>query len=304
MAKPKNSATTDTTHTITDVLKITTGTFDCFVVGTSDGIILNRMNEKVRHELLLPRGCKTEVDKATTLKHDPIAEYRASPYTLKDPKQPTLLAHVATAFKRAIMTAALDMPGARKAQIGRLTWVEGEHVGLYGVPKLFMRGVRSADMNRTPDIRTRVIIPEWAARVRVSFVQPLITAQAVANLLAAAGVTVGVGDWRPEKGAGNFGQFRIVEQDDPEFRRIVAAGGRAAQQHALDHPVCYDDDTTELLSWYHDEIAIRKQKGISRHVDPTDAAADRRDQIAGKRTGANHAAPGRAGGARPSQSLA
>jgi hypothetical protein len=301
MARPKNSAT-DASHTITEVLKITTGTFECYVLGTSP-IILNRMSEKVQRELLLPRGRKTEVEKATTLKHDPIAEYRASPYTLKDTKQPTLLAQLATAFKKALMTAALDMPGARKAQIGRLTWIEGEHVGLYGVPKLFMRTTRSADMNRTPDVRTRAIVPEWAARLEVTFVQPLITAQSVANLLAAAGITVGVGDWRPEKGAGNYGQFRIVDKDDPAFKRVVATGGRAAQQAAIDRPVCYDDETTELLSWYHDEIAIRKQKGLTRHVDPTHGATDNGDSITGKRTRANHAATGSASGARPSQSL-
>lgn len=262
MATRKSTASTSSDQTVSDILEVQTGRFDCHILGTS-GIILNRMSEKAKHELLLPRGKKTAIEKALSLKHMPIDEFRASAYTVKNPHAPTLLAILATSFKGALRTAALDMPGAKKAQIGRLTYVDGEYVGIYGVPKLKMDVVRSADMNRTPDIRTRAIVPQWACKVTISFVQPLIRAKAVANLLAAAGLTVGVGDWRPEKGSGNYGQFRIVDKDDPEFVEIVKTGGRAAQQEALDHPVAYDDETTEMLSWYADERASRQLKGVA-----------------------------------------
>lgn len=43
---------------------------------------------------------------------------------------------LSTSFKGAIRSAALDMPGAKKAQIGRLTYIAGDFVGIYGVPKL------------------------------------------------------------------------------------------------------------------------------------------------------------------------
>src|SRR6185436_12971031 len=143
-------------------------------------IILNRMSEKAKHELLMPKGRKTAAEKATSLKHKPVDEFRASAYTLKDASRPTFLAILSTAFKGALRTAALDMPGAKKAQIGRLTYIAGEFVGVYGVPKLFMSIVRSADMNKTPDVRTRAIVPQWACRVSITYVQPLIRAQAVA----------------------------------------------------------------------------------------------------------------------------
>lgn len=258
MAAKKNTPSDE----ITDILKVTTGTFECCVVGTSP-LILNRMSEKAKHELLMPKGRKNAIEKATTLKHVPVDEYRASAYTLKDDAAPTLLAILSTAFKGALRSAALDMPGAKKAQIGRLTYIAGEMVGIYGQPKLFMSITRSADMNKTPDVRTRAIVPEWACRLSVTFVQPLIRAQAVANLLAAAGITIGVGDWRPEKGAGSYGQFRIADKDDPEFLAILKSGGRAAQIEALEHPVCYDDETTELLSWFDEERAKRQLKGVA-----------------------------------------
>jgi hypothetical protein len=168
-----------------------------------------------------------------------------------------------TAFKGSIRTAALDMPGAKKAQIGRLTYIAGEYVGVYGVPRLFMSITRSADMNKTPDVRTRAIVPQWACRVSITFVQPLIRAQAVANLLAAAGITVGVGDWRPEKGAGSYGQFRIADKDDAEYQAIVKAAGRKQQVDALENPIPYDDESAELLSWFEDERSKRSLKGAA-----------------------------------------
>lgn len=257
MAKSKN---TSSPEEITDILKVSTGSFDCCIVGTSP-LVLNRMSEKAKHELLMPKGRKNAAERATTLKHVPIDEFRASAYTLKT--GPTLLALMATAFKGALRSAALDMPGAKKAQIGRLTYIEGDMIGIYGVPKLYMAIVRSADMNKTPDVRTRAIVPEWACQLRVTFVQPLIRAQAVANLLAAAGITIGVGDGRPEKGAMSYGQFRIADKDDADFKRIIKDGGRKAQQAGLDSPVCYDDETTELLSWFENERAQRQLKGVA-----------------------------------------
>jgi len=256
MANKKNTPDSE----ITDILKVTTGSFECCLVGTSP-LVLNRMSEKAKHELLMPKGRKNATERATTLKHIPVDEYRASAYTLKE--GPTLLALMSTAFKGALRSAALDMPGAKKAQIGRLTYIEGDYVGIYGVPKLFMAIVRSADMNKTPDVRTRAIVPAWACALRVTFVQPLIRAQAVANLLAAAGITIGVGDGRPEKGAMSYGQFRIADKDDAEFKRILKEGGRKAQQAGLDEPVCYDDETSDLLSWFDGERAQRKLKGVA-----------------------------------------
>lgn len=246
--------------TISEILTVTTGEIVCCLLGTSP-LILNRMSEKAKHELLMPRGRKTASEKATTLKHDPIEEFRASPYTLSS--GPTLLAHKATAFKKAICAAALDMPGAKKAQIGRLTFVEGEYVSIYGVPKLHMAITRSADMNKTPDVRSRATVPEWACVVRVRYVQPLIRHQAVVNLLAAAGITMGVGDWRQEKGSGSYGQFKVVDKQDETFARILDTGGREAQVEAMANPVCYDDETTELLDWFRDERTRRQLRGVA-----------------------------------------
>jgi hypothetical protein len=229
------------------------------VLGTTP-IILNRLAEKARHELLLPAGRKTAADKASNLKHDPLAEFRASPYTLTDPEAPTLLAHMASAIKGAMSTAALDMPGAKKAQIGRLAYVEGTHIPIYGIPELFMAITRSADMNRTPDVRTRAIVPRWATTVTITFAAPILNARSITNLLAAAGVICGIGDWRPEKGKGSFGQFTLVDPTDERYLEVIATAGRAAQVEAMADPKSYDQETEELLAWFETEVDARGKR--------------------------------------------
>lgn len=227
------------------------------ILGTSP-LILNRMSQKVLCELLLPRGKKNAAERASSLKHDPLTEYRNSAYVTEGNSATTRLLMLATSFKGALRSVAVDIPGAAKAQIGRLTYVSGDYVPVFGAPRLFMSVVRSADMNHTPDVRTRMIVPEWAATVDIEFVTPLLSPGVVANLLAAAGVMRGVGDWRPEKGSGSFGQFKLVNPTDATYNRILKIG-RKEQDALIAKPECYDDESRTLLSWYDEELARRKK---------------------------------------------
>ncbi len=237
------------------ITEVNKGEMEFGILGTSP-LICNRMSQKAMTELLFPKGRKTAADKAGSLKHDPMKEFRDSPYTSKDPNAPTRLQLLSAMFKKAMGTAALDLPGAKKAQIGRLVYVEGDRVDLYGVPQIIMSVVRSSDINRTPDIRSRVIVPEWACRITVSFIKPIINEQSVANLLAAGGITAGIGDWRVEKGSGSYGTYKLVGLDDPDFVRVSALG-RDAQDAALRTPDAYDDETESLLSWFMKETVQR-----------------------------------------------
>lgn len=240
---------------VVEVIEVTQGRVDFCVLGKTP-LILHRLSEKAWRELLLPRK-KTVADKAANLKHNPLEEYRASAYKSAGDDSPTRLLMLATSFKGALRSVAVDIPGAAKAQIGRLTYVHNDYVGIFGVPQLFMSITRSADMNKTPDVRTRAIVPQWAAHVSITYAKPILREQVVANLLAAAGIMRGVGDWRPEKGSGNYGQFELVSADHEEFKRICATGGREAQDAALETPECYDVESTEMLAWFNEEVVRR-----------------------------------------------
>lgn len=238
-----------------NILKVNTGLLTCCILGDSP-LICNRMSEKARQELILPGGKKTAADRANNLKHDPMREFRGSPYTDTDGQGPTRIQLLASMFKKAMMNAALDLPGARKTQIGRLVYVLGDRINVYGTPQVMCSVVRSSDINHTPDIRTRAILPRWACKIQISFVTPILNATSIGNLLAAGGITSGIGDWRVEKGSGNYGRYHICDPKDPEYLSVLKEG-RKQQVDALSNPTYHDDETRDLLSWFAETIESR-----------------------------------------------
>src|SRR6185312_14288378 len=97
----------------------------------------------------------------------------------------------------------------------------------------------------------------WACKITVSYVSSVISREDVTNLLAASGVIIGVGDWRPQKGAGSFGQFRLCDPADAQWNAIVQTGGAEVQDEALSNPGFYDSDTEDLVLWYLEEVKRR-----------------------------------------------
>jgi hypothetical protein len=277
MAAPKSSkaAPKPSKAGALEINRIETTTAHFAILGKRP-VLLNRLSEKTKRELLAPAGRKTTAQKQSSLKHDPFQEFRAAPYTLKEANAPTFLAVMSSAFKNAMGTAALDLPGARKSQIGRLVWVEDDLTPLYGIPTLHMGPVRSSDINRTPDMRTRVCVKDWACRVRVTFVHTLIKPQAIVNLLMAAGLTAGIGDWRNEKGKGIWGQFELTMETDERYIQILENGGRAAQLAAMDPPECFDEETEELLQWW---LTYVKRRGFEPGEEDEDEAEEEAEAV-------------------------
>ena len=222
-------------------------------------LICNRMAGKAMRELLCPRGPKGTAEKQQTLKHDPVNEYRNS-MSVRAGVGPTRLVFPSPAVKGSMATAALETKGTNKTQIGRLVWVKDYSVDLYGVPNLFMAIVRQADKNRTPDVRTRAILEEWCVPVTIQFVKPQMSEKAILQLLSNGGIIVGIGDFRQEKGKGNFGQFSVVTKK--ECMPIIKAGGLKQQDAAIKNPVCFDADTEELLGWFHEEVKSRGKQEL------------------------------------------
>ena len=73
----------------------------------------------------------------------------------------------------------------------------------------------------------------------------------------------GIGDWRTGKGSGTFGQFRIVEKGDAEYKHILKHGGRKAQKAALETPDFYDQESEELFGMMAVEAKRRGFKAVA-----------------------------------------
>ncbi|WP_267355605.1 MULTISPECIES: hypothetical protein [unclassified Methylobacterium] len=216
----------------------------------------NRMASKVK-QILLTGGRKKSKSERAEIKHDPLVEYRDSAEILSG--GPTALGLRVVAVKAAMATAALETPGLTKTSAQRLLFMPGDLVPLYGTPQLRMDVVRSADVNKTPDIRTRCFLPRWGAEITVQYIVPQLSATSVVSLLCNAGVLVGVGDFRQEKGKGGFGSFRVLGEgdDDPEWDDLVANHGRVAQAAALADPEYADTDTADLMAFWQAETRRR-----------------------------------------------
>lgn len=220
------------------------------IIGSTP-LYFNAMALKARRSLLLGGGKKTAAEKKE-IKHNPEEEFRDSVYRLQD--GPTLLGFPAPGIKGAMATAALETAGVTKTSVQRLIFLPQQKVSIWGTPFLKMDVVRSADMNKTPDIRSRAFLPRWCSEVDIAYVTPTLSAHSIVSLLSNAGVIVGIGDFRQEKGRGSFGTFRVIgpEQQDDEWDALMAEG-REAQENALKFPRPADQDTEELLELVAEE---------------------------------------------------
>jgi hypothetical protein len=221
------------------------------IIGSTP-MYFNAMSVKAKRSLLIGGGKKTASEKKE-IKHDPEQEFRDSVY--RSAVGPTLLAFPAAGIKNGMATAALVTDGVKKTDVQRLIFLPQEKVSIWGTPYLRMDVVRSADMNRTPDVRTRAFLPRWCAEVEVAFVTPTLSVHSVASLLSNAGVVCGLGDFRQEKGKGSYGTFRLVstEEDEALWAELTSSEARDVQEAALADPQTYDEETRELWAMLRQE---------------------------------------------------
>ena len=235
--------------------------YSVFYLHGTTPLVYNKMSGASKRYLLLPPLKKTTADKVMHLKHDPIAEFRSSVHYMP-PGNKTFLGFPAGGIKRAMASAATDMPGSSKAQIGRLVRVTADDkwtnlVCVWGLPKLFMQIVRNSDMKRTPDVHTVAKLDEWLIRIEVMYPRLLLTTTSIYNLLNAAGMFIGLGDGRQEKGKLDNGSFEVFGQENAgKFKDLIKIGYKE-QEKAMEKAEPYSAEELELLTWYNEELKIR-----------------------------------------------
>ena len=118
-----------------------------------------------------------------------------------------------SAFKRALVSAAIDVEGVHGTTVKRNIRIM-ELMAPLEYDELVRREdtVRQSGQTRAPDIRHRPEFLGWSTELTVKFDAEVMPMESVLNLFARAGFSVGVGDWRPEKG-GEHGTFLIGESN-------------------------------------------------------------------------------------------
>lgn len=112
-------------------------------------------------------------------------------------------------FKAAMATAAIDRK-VKTTVIHRNIRIPGELIEIESPNGAVLRAdmVRLQGMGNPADIRFRPEFTDWKSNVIVQFDRTLFDEEIIVNLVRYAGWTVGLGEWRQEKG-GPWGGFEI-----------------------------------------------------------------------------------------------
>ena len=128
----------------------------------------------------------------------------------------------AVGFKAAMATAAIDR-NVKTTKIHRNIRIPGELIEIESPHGATLRVdmVRLQGMGSPADIRFRPEFTDWTATVLIQYDLEIFNLDTIINLVSYAGWTVGLGEWRQEKG-GQWGAFLVdaVESiEDITFRQ-------------------------------------------------------------------------------------
>lgn len=186
------------------------------VVGGTSELITHAWDSKsirqMLYEQLNPGRTKKQKAASRTAK-DPFKEFYASIYNDENGD----IVFRSNAFKKACISTCRNIPDVTMASIYSALTIEHEFSPLLGWPMCRLDTVKlnSGKANEVADIRFRGGFREWAIVLDVKFIKNIISASDVINLLTWAGASIGVGEWRQEKG-GNSGAFRVLSSDEAE----------------------------------------------------------------------------------------
>lgn len=209
-------AKTVTSEILIQVPKINLQNMAINIVGVTP-LIVHKWSEKAKKEMLdKMMGNKTKAREHKS----PVRDFIEATYWLSEqPKEFTEEAFEQSiadgakfgfpsiSFKIAAASAAYRNKISKdKVSIMGAFYINGEFVEINGDP--VMREDMVTVNNGSPDIRYRPEFKEWTARLNITYNADVITPVELVNLINLSGFSVGVGEWRPEKG-GQFGMFKV-----------------------------------------------------------------------------------------------
>tara|TARA_B100001250_G_scaffold399819_1_gene409622 strand:- start:48 stop:695 length:648 start_codon:yes stop_codon:yes gene_type:complete len=141
-----------------------------------------------------------------------------------------------TAFKASLINTAHKDNGLEKTLVKKSLFIPSDDSNLC-VPMVYSKEpyVRTDTVRvgaGATDLRYRLCFEDWGAIFKISVDISKLSIQDVITLTDNAGFSVGIGDWRPERG-GEFGRFTVdtsvpVEQLDPETLEPLAKNKKVA----------------------------------------------------------------------------
>jgi hypothetical protein len=218
-----------------DIKALQTASFEMLLIGDTP-LIMNSWTQKGKLEMLKKHMQLPTIREAK----DPQDQFLQTIYRLED----GAYGFPVVGVKEAMATATTELEGIFRTQIYRNIFVTGRRGFQRGAfcdilspielaevfspnaPVIREDIVRLAGAQRTPDLRYRSEFFPWALRLQVSYVRNFVRDSDIFNLAAMAGFTIGLGEWRQEKGGTN-GRFHVATEAD---KKMVAKWIKAGQK--------------------------------------------------------------------------
>lgn len=123
-----------------------------------------------------------------------------------------------TAFKSSLISAAHKDFGLEKTLLRKALFIpttdSNRVVPIVAGDYVVREDIVKVGANQT-DIRYRPEFAVWRVNIVCEVDSSLLTAEDIVNLVNRAGFSVGIGEWRPEKG-GEFGRFEVDNSEPVE----------------------------------------------------------------------------------------
>jgi len=187
-----------------------------------EDLITHRWSEKARKEMLANQQRTKEEKKLAKMnreKKDPKADFEGARYHWDDKDW-----FPANGIKKAMVSAGFAL-GIPRSVVQRCVFVVGAERRDYveiRYSRIVMRedAVKVGPYNkRETDLRYRPEYQNWSARLRIRYRADVITAEQVLLLLRDAGFSIGIGEWRPERG-GQAGTFEVESAAEKSTRPV------------------------------------------------------------------------------------
>jgi len=176
-------------------------TIEINIQGTNS-LICHKWSEKTKQDILDKQLKKPTIGRRTK---DPEQDYKESLY----PHPEGGYGFPAIAFKLAAVRAA-KQTGMAMTDARALFYINGDMVKIKGKPSMREDMVK---VQGSADIRYRGEFKQWSASLRITINESVVSIEQIVNLFSLAGMSVGIGEWRPEKN-GQFGTFKILGGND------------------------------------------------------------------------------------------
>lgn len=167
-------------------------------------LVMHQWTDKARRALREKHAGRKTKERE---KRDPQAEADAATYKCEDgtPGIPAI------AFKSSLISAAHKDLGIEKTLIRKAVFT-GLADPQQLLPITFERMEVREDLVRVgagqPDLRYRPYFFNWKCSMVLQFEPSMVRIEDLLSLIDRAGLSVGIGEWRPEKG-GEYGRFKI-----------------------------------------------------------------------------------------------